>query len=30
MNAAIQGPLDERIGDRIVAETRGNPLAFLE
>jgi DNA-binding CsgD family transcriptional regulator len=28
--AAITGPLDERIRDRIVAESRGNPLALLE
>jgi AAA ATPase domain len=27
---AIQGPLDERVRDRIVAEARGNPLALLE
>jgi DNA-binding CsgD family transcriptional regulator len=26
----ISGPLDERVVDRIVAETRGNPLALLE
>jgi DNA-binding CsgD family transcriptional regulator len=26
----ITGPLDERVRDRIVAETRGNPLALLE
>ena len=26
----IAGPLDERVRDRIVAETRGNPLALLE
>ena len=26
----IGGPLDERVRDRIVAETRGNPLALLE
>ncbi|TDW77212.1 regulatory LuxR family protein [Kribbella pratensis] len=28
--AAIPGPLDEAVRDRIVAETRGNPLALLE
>src|SRR6202008_4977540 len=26
----IRGPLDERVRNRIVAETRGNPLALLE
>lgn len=26
----ISGPLDERVRDRILAETRGNPLALLE
>ena len=28
--AAVPGPLDERVRDRIVAETRGNPLGLLE
>jgi DNA-binding CsgD family transcriptional regulator len=28
--AAIPGRLDERVRDRIIAETRGNPLALLE
>jgi DNA-binding CsgD family transcriptional regulator len=28
--SVIRGPLDERVRDRIVAETRGNPLALLE
>jgi DNA-binding CsgD family transcriptional regulator/tetratricopeptide (TPR) repeat protein len=28
--AAIPGPVDERVRDRIIAETRGNPLALLE
>ena len=28
--SAIRGRLDERVRDRIVAETRGNPLALLE
>jgi len=28
--ATIEGPLDERVRDRIVVETRGNPLALLE
>ena len=26
----IPGPLDERVRDRLIAETRGNPLAILE
>jgi DNA-binding CsgD family transcriptional regulator len=30
LSSAIGGPLDERVRDRIVAETRGNPLALLE
>jgi DNA-binding CsgD family transcriptional regulator len=28
--SAVSGPLDERVRDRIIAETRGNPLALLE
>ena len=28
--AAVPGHLDERVRDRIVAETRGNPLGLLE
>ncbi|MEV0794859.1 AAA family ATPase [Kribbella sp. NPDC050459] len=27
---AVHGPLEERVRDRILAETRGNPLALLE
>jgi DNA-binding CsgD family transcriptional regulator len=30
LGSVITGPLDERVRDRIVAETRGNPLALLE
>ena len=30
LESAIHGPLDERVRDQIVAETRGNPLALLE
>jgi DNA-binding CsgD family transcriptional regulator len=30
LQAVVAGPLDERVRDRIVAETRGNPLALLE
>ena len=30
LEAALAGPLDERVRDLIVAETRGNPLALLE
>jgi DNA-binding CsgD family transcriptional regulator len=28
--SAVRGPMDERVRDLIVAETRGNPLALLE
>src|SRR5215831_3420382 len=30
LESALSGPLDERVADLIVAETRGNPLALLE
>jgi len=30
LDSALTGPLDDRIRDRIVAETQGNPLALLE
>src|SRR5580693_7163355 len=30
LSSVIGGPLDDRVRDRIVAETRGNPLALLE
>jgi DNA-binding CsgD family transcriptional regulator len=30
LKSVITGPLDERVRDRIVAETQGNPLALLE
>ena len=30
LNSAVRFKLDERVRDRIVAETRGNPLALLE
>jgi DNA-binding CsgD family transcriptional regulator len=30
LRAVIKWPLDERVRDRIVAETRGNPLALME
>jgi DNA-binding CsgD family transcriptional regulator len=30
LESVITGPLDERVRDRIVAETRGNPLGLLE
>ena len=30
LDVVIHGPVDERVRDRIVAETRGNPLALIE
>ena len=30
LESVVTGPLDERVRDRIVAETRGNPLALME
>jgi hypothetical protein len=30
LSSAVPGPLDERVGERIVAETRGIPRALLE
>ena len=30
LESVLTGPLDERVRDRLVAETRGNPLALLE
>jgi DNA-binding CsgD family transcriptional regulator len=30
LGSVVRWPLDERVADRIVAETRGNPLALLE
>jgi DNA-binding CsgD family transcriptional regulator len=30
LNSAVRFRLDERVGDQIIAETRGNPLALLE
>jgi DNA-binding CsgD family transcriptional regulator len=30
LDAVLAGPIDDRVRDQIVAETRGNPLALLE
>ena len=30
LDSALAGPIDDRVRDRIVAETQGNPLALLE
>jgi len=30
LDAALAGPIDARVRDQIIAETRGNPLALLE
>src|SRR5580693_3285320 len=30
LESVLPGPLDERVRDRVIAETRGNPLALLE
>ena len=30
LDAALAGPLDARVRDLLIAETRGNPLALLE
>src|SRR5262249_60460462 len=30
LDSVLTGPLDARVRDRIIAETRGNPLALLE
>jgi DNA-binding CsgD family transcriptional regulator len=30
LDSVLTGPIDERVRDQIVAETRGNPLALLE
>src|SRR5262249_23163940 len=30
LDAALTAPIDERVRERLVAETRGNPLALLE